>query len=337
MIIPFFIPHSGCPHQCVFCDQRRITGATERPDPASVPDTIRRYLAASDGTGPAEVAFFGGTFTALPPAVQREYLSAVRAFIASGAVCGIRISTRPDALGPDVVPLLREAHVTTVELGVQSFNDEVLRRSGRGHTAQDALRATALLKEEGFSVGLQLMAGLPGDSEQVFRATIAQAVSLRPDFVRIYPVIVIRDTPLERLYRSGQYHPLPLETAVSLCVHAVRSFSDAGIPVIRAGLQQTADLEQAGTVVAGPWHPSFRQLVDSAILLEAMRSALRTVREPVLYVHPSDLSSAIGQHRGNIRALGEEFQIDLTVMPDANVRKGTVATERPCTGAGNGI
>lgn len=326
MIIPFFIPHAGCPHQCVFCDQRRISGSVQAPDPSSIPGTIRSYLGANRGEG-AQVAFFGGTFTALPRELQLAYLDEVAPFRSSGSITSIRISTRPDAVSPDNLSLLKDRGVTIVELGVQSLDDEVLRLSGRGHAAEDTVRATDLLRAHGMSVGFQLMPGLPGDSLDRFRATVRRTVELRPDAVRLYPALVIGDTPLERMFRSGRYLPLSLDDAVSWCRDAVRAFREAGIAVLRVGLQAAESLRKPGTIVAGPFHPAFGQLVASALLLEAMRTVLEAPgnrSQAVLRVHPADLSAAIGQHRGNIRTLEQHFGRPVEVLADPQVTRGRI-------------
>jgi len=313
MIIPFFIPHSGCPHQCVFCNQKHITGCTSPVDPSVVPQTIKEYLASNASDKPAQAAFFGGSFTALPCEMQRAYLAAVRPFITTGQLESIRLSTRPDCITNEVLALLREYHVTTIELGVQSMDDVVLKRSGRGHTASDTVNAVSLLKTYDFLIGLQLMPGLPGDSADGFMKTVGAVIGLRPDFVRIYPALVIKNTPLEELYRSGRYMPLSLDKAVALCREALERFERAGIDVIRIGLQPTEELERPGTVIAGPYHPAFRQMVESSILLDAMRSALRArkgKKDTVTFqIHPKDLSTAIGRRRSNIELLKKEFGV----------------------------
>jgi histone acetyltransferase (RNA polymerase elongator complex component) len=191
------------------------------------------------------------------------------------------------------------------------MDDRVLNMSGRGHCAADTINAVSLLKEYGFSIGLQLMVGLPGDSADGFMDTIDQVIKLKPDFVRLYPLLVIKDTPLEELYKTGRYTPLSLNDAVSQCGSAMLRFAKAEIEVIRVGLQPTEELEEPGTIIAGPYHPSFRQLVESSILLDRMRSELRKRKEKsgsvVFTVNPADLSAAIGQHRGNIEILKKEF------------------------------
>jgi histone acetyltransferase (RNA polymerase elongator complex component) len=319
MIIPIFIPHAGCPHQCVFCNQKKITGR-QVVEPSAIPGVIWRYLGTAAGSGTHEIAFYGGTFTALPAALRKAYLDAAIPFIRSGRIKSIRLSTRPDAITAEILSELKTYGVATVELGVQSMDDRVLAASGRGHTAQDTIRAVGLLKEYGFRTGLQLMPGLPGDSEETFLRTVAGAIALKPDFVRIYPALVIRDTPLEQLHKEGRFTPLALDNAVELCCQALILFESAGIDVIRIGLQPSEELEREGTIVAGPFHPAFRQLVESSLLLDRMRTALAG-RAPGMdiLVHPSDLSSAIGQKRSNLEILKKEFGPSVRIRVDAGV------------------
>jgi histone acetyltransferase (RNA polymerase elongator complex component) len=311
MIIPFFIPHSGCPHQCVFCNQKNITGRTTPVDPDTIPRTISGYCTSHTKNNPVQIAFYGGSFTALPLDTQKTYLEAVQPFIRSGRIESIRLSTRPDCISSDILFLLKEHHVTIVELGVQSMIDSVLSRGGRGHTAADTMNAVKLLKEHGFTIGLQLMSGLPGDSAEHFSETVNRIVDLKPDFVRIYPTLVIAGTPLEHLWKNGHYTPLSLDDAVAQCRLALERFENAGINVIRIGLQPTEELESPGTILAGPYHPAFRELVESAMMLDKMRSALRNRKDTTdlvtFQVNPADLSAAIGQHRSNVRILKKEF------------------------------
>ncbi len=208
--------------------------------------------------------------------VQKSYLEACQPFISSGRIKGIRLSTRPDCISREILAFLRDHQVETIELGVQSMDDSVLMRSGRGHTAADTIHAVTLLREQGFSIGLQLMPGLPGDAAGTFMETVHSVIGMRPEFVRIYPALVIKETPLEALYCSGQYAPLSLDEAVQWCKNAFLQFERAGIAVIRMGLQPTEELQKTGTILAGPYHPAFRQLVDSSVLLDRMRAAVAT-------------------------------------------------------------
>ncbi|OGW38620.1 MAG: hypothetical protein A2X58_10085 [Nitrospirae bacterium GWC2_56_14] len=329
MIIPFFIPHSGCPHQCVFCNQKNITGQRTSVDPSTISHTITAYLDKSSQQKPAQVAFYGGSFTALAIEVQESYLEACQPFIASGRITGIRLSTRPDCITREILAFLRGHQVETIELGVQSMDDSVLMRSGRGHTAADTIHAVTLLREQGFTIGLQLMPGLPGDVAETFMTTVSAVIGMRPDVVRLYPALVIKDTPLETLYRTGQFTPLSLDEAVQWCKNAFLQFELANIAVIRMGLQPTEELQRPGTILAGPYHPAFRQLVDSSILLDRMRAALQQHAPGAgpahLLSHPSDVAAAIGQKRANIIALKKEFCLsELRVSAAPAVAKGSI-------------
>lgn len=328
MIIPFFISHAGCPHRCVFCDQKSITGQSRPVDPSSIQRTVTGHLGTMPATERAQIAFYGGSFTALPIAMQTAYLQAARPFIDSGAVESIRLSTRPDAVTADILENLKRHSVRTVELGVQSMNDRVLELSSRGHTAADTMNAVTLLRDHGFGIGLQLMLGLPGDTPSTFRDTVEQAAALGPDLVRLYPLLVLRGTPLEDLYLRGSYSPLPLEEAVELCREAFERFGRSGIAVIRTGLQPTDALTRGGAIVAGPYHPAFGQLVASSRYLAKMRAALRTAPRhagPVtIRVHAGELSTAIGQKRTNVRSLAREFGLrDIRILPDPRLRRGS--------------
>ncbi len=324
MIIPFFIPHSGCPHQCIFCNQKNITGMQKSVEPVSLSGKIKEYLETGTATESAQIAFYGGTFTALPLDLQQAYLKAADPFIRSGRIRSIRLSTRPDCVSAEILTILKQGHVETVELGVQSMNDTVLTMSGRGHTASDTVNAVRMLKEQGFEIGMQLMPGLPGDSIEQFMETVERTIALGPDFVRLYPALVIRDTPLEKLYCTGRYSPLSLDEAVNLCKKALVRFETARIRVIRVGLQPTEELEKPGTILAGPYHPAFRQLVESSILLERMRAALYagkcTPGSALFLVNPGDVSSAIGQKRSNIKTLKKQFGLNnVLVQPNDTI------------------
>lgn len=256
--------------------------------------------------------------------MQQSYLETTRPFIASGRIRNIRVSTRPDAINDEILAFLQSYHVTIVELGVQSLNDGVLTRSGRGHTAMDAVNAVNLLKSRCFTVGIQLMPGLPGDSHSGFLETVVKTIALRPDFVRLYPALVIKGTPLETLYKAGNYTPLMLDEAVALCRESLCRFEQAGIDVIRIGLQPTEELEKPGTILAGPFHPAFRQLVEASILLDKMRTVLTVGKKrtdvAVIRVNPGDLSAAIGHKSVNRETLKKEFNLrDICFQADTAV------------------
>lgn len=263
LIVPVFIPFGGCTHRCVFCEQERIAGEDSMPGPEEVAAKVELYLSTWRGTGRREVAFYGGSFTALPAETQREYLEAVKPFVSDGRINGVRVSTRPDSVRPATPAFLSPYGVDTVELGVQSLDDRVLALSGRGHTREDTVSALEVLKGAGLTTGVQVMPGLPGDTVETFLAGVEELCRLGPDIARIYPTLVIRGTPLERLHAGGGYEPWDLETTVAACARALGAFEAAGVRVIRVGLQPTAELE--GSLVAGPYHPSIRQLVEAEL------------------------------------------------------------------------
>ncbi|MFQ5441747.1 MAG: elongator complex protein 3 [Thermodesulfobacteriota bacterium] len=262
LIIPIFIPFGGCPSICVFCDQKGITGNTPPPSTIEVRATIESYLATWKGGGRKEVAFYGGTFTALPLETQEAYLESVREYLTGGLIDGVRVSTRPDCVSDDTASFLKESGVETVELGVQSMNERVLELSGRGHTREDSMRAVDILNKHGMVTGLQIMPGLPGDDYGSIIYTAKEVTGLSPQFVRVYPVLVLKNTPLEAMYQRGEYRPWALDDMVAVCKDISALFKKAGIRIIRMGLHPGDGLRKS--VVAGPYHPSFRNLVDSA-------------------------------------------------------------------------
>jgi histone acetyltransferase (RNA polymerase elongator complex component) len=306
-IIPIFITHQGCPHQCLFCNQRTITGAPEGTvGPRQVRETILTQLAwpRRHPAAPVQVAFYGGSFTGLPRTLQRELLAAAHPFLVSGRVQELRLSTRPDYVTPEIAGFLREHGVGIVELGAQSLDDGVLEASGRGHTAAQVGTAAAFLKEAGIQVGLQLMLGLPGDTTVAALASARRAAALNPDLVRLYPCLVISGSPLAELYRQGGYQPLTLPGAVSLAVRLWFIFRTQGIAVVRMGLQPSPSLEKS--VLAGPYHPAFGELVLSRLLFKEVRALLsaRPSRQPHrLSLARADESIYRGRGNANLKRL----------------------------------
>ncbi|MBI5236411.1 MAG: radical SAM protein [Deltaproteobacteria bacterium] len=260
-IIPVFIPFGGCPEKCVFCDQRGITGEKGLPSVEDVSDTIEAHLSTWKGARPlrSEAAFYGGSFTALPLQTQISFLEAAHKYVLDGRLDCLRVSTRPDRISKEALDLLGRFKVETIELGVQTMSDEALKLSGRGHTRSHTVESVRLLKEMGFEVGLQLMPGLPGDTAESIQETTQEVISLAPDFVRVYPTLVLKGTALDDMYATGRYTPWTLEDMVKVCGQMQRQFNNAGIRVIRFGLQPTISLE--ASLVAGPYHPAFRDLL----------------------------------------------------------------------------
>ncbi|CAG35975.1 elongator complex protein 3 [Desulfotalea psychrophila] len=335
LVIPLFIPHRGCPHQCLFCNQESITGCAEpKADYGEEAiATIEEWLARESLHGELrerEVAFYGGSFTCLPEEEQARLLALVQPYIDRGLVDGIRLSTRPDCISKDIAEFLVAHRVKKVELGVQSMDDGVLRAAKRGHSALDCRRAIAILQAAGLQVGVQLMAGLPRETTAIFLRGLDEIIGLRPDFVRLYPVVVVRHSELEDLYLKGRYQPISLAKAVAFG-HLFRVRMDrADIPIIRMGLQPSKDLEQM--LVAGPYHPAFGELVGSRLWLKEIRHRLRDLQEGenlLMTISHRDLSVAQGMKKYNIRRIqalgyGDRFSIQLDVQMTRGTRKFSV-------------
>ncbi|MHC1698522.1 MAG: elongator complex protein 3 [Geobacteraceae bacterium] len=309
-IVPFFISHRGCPHRCVFCDQEKISGAHgDFPSAEEIRDKVAAYRHTSAGSA-VDVAFYGGSFTSIPREDQLRLLHPLQKLLADGEVASIRISTRPDALDASVAAFLVASGVRIVELGVQSLDDRVLAEAERGHCAADVEKAVSCLRSEGLTVGLQLMPGLPGDTPEISVATFTRALALRPDFLRIYPALVVAGTSLARRYAEGRYKPLSLAEAVSLCKMLLHQALLAGVPVVRMGLQPTTDLERAGTILAGPFHPAFRQLVEAELCFDLLDKLIPPDTDGgVQYTvscSPARIADVVGQKRSNMQRLLRE-------------------------------
>ena len=311
-IIPVFVPHLGCPHACVFCNQRRISGAQQPATAQTVRESLKEAAALPRNGAKRQLAFYGGSFTAIPALQQEELLAAAQEALQRGEIDALRLSTRPDAIDSETLERLRRYGVETVELGAQSMDDEVLRLSGRGHTAADVERAAALVKGAGFRLILQMMTGLPGDSPEKSLETARRLIALRPDGVRIYPTVIVRDTALCDLWQAGLYREHTVEDAVELCARLVPLFEAAGVPIIRLGLNPTEELS-GGAAVAGAYHPALGELVKSRVLyyraLELMAKA-KVSGGVTLGVQASLLSQMIGQHRENVKRLKAALELD---------------------------
>ncbi len=307
--IAIFIPHNGCPHQCAFCNQRTISGAVSQPTAEDVRRAVNTALASPRFQGDnAEIAFFGGSFTAINREYMIELLEAAHDFIADGKVAGIRASTRPDAIDDEILKILKQYGVTSIELGAQSMRDEVLLLNQRGHTAQDVIDASRLIKEYGFSLGLQMMTGLYGDDNVGARYTARQIAALRPDTVRIYPTVVLEGTELAEKMRTGEYLPQGYEDAAKLCAQLLRFFEQKRINVIKLGLHASDGVE--GEMVGGAYHPAFRELCEGILYYNLIKRTLSEAYpnggDYVVYVPTADISKATGQKKSNIAKLAEE-------------------------------
>jgi len=303
--IPFFIPHKGCPHQCVFCDQNRITGASAvRPE--DVDGRVVQYLSTMpEKDADVEVGFFGGTFTSLPPELQMGFLDPVQKHIEAGRVSGIRLSTRPDAVSADVLSLLKERNVNCIELGVQSMSDDVLRASRRGHTARDVENASRMINAEGFILGHQMILGLPSSAKEDEYFTARRARELGARQVRIYPMLVMEGTELADLWRAGRYMPLSEEEALERSARLIIFFGAAGIKVIRCGLHPSEGILSGADLLAGPFHPAFRQKAEGLIfaLMLGHIGEDRGSDITSLAINPSDESAFFGFEKKNVPAI----------------------------------
>lgn len=317
--VAIFVPHAGCPQRCSFCSQNSITGQTQIPTPQQVRQTLdaaRENL--KEKSRFAEIAFFGGSFTAIERAQMLALLKAAAPSVKDGIFAGIRISTRPDAIDEEILSLLRRYGVSVIELGAQSMDDAVLQKNRRGHTAQQVRQAAEQIRSAGFSLGLQMMTGLWGDTVAGAMKTAHELARLSPDCVRIYPAIVMEHTELAVRYRSGEYTPMQLPQAVELCCDLLDFFESQNIPVIRLGLHSTPELQR--DYLAGPWHPAFRELCESRLFLRRLLCFLqqKQILPGVLKlrVSPQWVSRATGQKRQNLCRLAElGWQATVTADP----------------------
>ncbi len=295
--ISIFVPHIGCPNKCSFCNQRHITGVSLAPRSEDVKKAVEAAKKSPTyDPETTQIAFFGGSFTAINRNYMLSLLEAAAEFVKSGDVSGIRISTRPDAIDEEILTLLKEHFVTSIELGAQSLNDRVLKMNNRGHNALDVERASALIKSFGFELGLQIMTGLYCDTDEKAIATAKKVIEIAPDTVRIYPTIVLKDTTLAVLYLDGIYKPQELSSAVELASKLYEMFMKAGIKVIRLGLHSI----EGEAVLAGPWHPAFSELCMSNIMLKKALKLLKKQGHYTIYVNKSDISKMVGQRKSNI-------------------------------------
>jgi histone acetyltransferase (RNA polymerase elongator complex component) len=330
-IIPIFLPHTGCPHRCAFCDQWAITG---RKVPFLKPEQVRReirtFLGYKKGPRtPVQISFYGGNFLGQPEKQVRRLLDIASEFIQSSAVDSIRFSTRPDTVDPRRLAWLADYRVATVELGAQSMQDRVLQNANRGHTARDTENAVALLKSSGYETGLQMMLGLPGDDAAGALESGRRMLGLAPDFVRIYPLLVLAGSPLADWYAADRYTPLSLDAAVDLTGQLYRLFVNGGIRVIRMGLQASAALDRNHSLVAGPFHPAFGQLVMSKLFFDTVGRALRKTGVPgntiSIAVHPRSVTNLKGQKNVNLELLKHRFSLSsITVLAEPALAEASI-------------
>ena len=330
-IIPIFVPHLGCPNDCVFCNQKSISGQKHNLTKEEVKKIIDDYLASiNPSESTVEIAFFGGSFTAIEEKKQEEFLQIAYEYIKKGQVESIRISTRPDAINKKILKMLKKYHVKTIELGVQSANNYILQKSNRGQTFEDVKKASKLIRWNGFKLGHQMMVGLP-ESTRIDEINTAKAlIKLKPKMVRIYPVLVVKNTKLESMLNDGTYEPLSLVQAIEVCKELVRMFDDKNIEIIRVGLQNTDEISdpnnKTSEVVAGPYHPAFRQLVESSMWYDAIVGKIKKlnakVKEVEVTINPIDVNNVIGHKKENVLKLKDTYDVDLIVKQDKSIKQG---------------
>lgn len=322
--ISIFVPHIGCPNMCSFCNQRYITGIKRAPRTKDVIKQVKTAV-VTKGYNPlnTEIAFFGGSFTAINRNYMIELLKIANVFVENKVVSGIRISTRPDAIDDEILEILKGYGVKSIELGAQSLNNNVLLTNNRGHTAEQVEKASLLIKEYGFSLGLQMMTGLYNDCDEFAISTAKKIIELKPDTVRIYPTIVLKDTDLAALYYDNKYKPQTLEEAISLCSKLYLMFENANIRVIRLGLHSIEE----NSYIAGPWHPAFSELCQSQIMYNQVKDLLFDKGQYDIYVNSSSVSKMIGQHKQNIVKL-KDNGFECNVKIDNCLQNNKLRVER---------
>ncbi|MTI67447.1 MAG: radical SAM protein [Firmicutes bacterium] len=312
-IIPIFVPHLGCPNDCVFCNQRKITGLSTNMTGRDVKNIVESFLK----TIPKEntnigLAFYGGSFTGIDKKIQKELISTANNYKKSGLIDSIRLSTRPDYIDDEILSYLRKMGVDTIELGVQSLDEKVLENSLRGHTSKDVYKAVKLIKKYEFKLGLQMMTGLPGDSLNKSLDTGIKIAKLKPNFTRIYPTLTVKETKLQKLYYEGKYKPFTLDETISLCSELLMLFELNNIEVIRIGLQNTENISTDKDVVAGPFHSSLRQLVESRVYRIILDEILKvftdkTYETLVISANKKEINYIIGYKAKNTKYLKTKY------------------------------
>lgn len=330
-IIPIFVPHLGCPNNCTFCNQKSISGQMKNVTGKEVKETIEKFLKSFKNNDiEKEIAFFGGSFTGIEKNIQEELLSVAYEYVKNGTVTGIRVSTRPDYIDKEKLKLLKQYGVKTIELGVQSTNDYILKKCKRGHTFEDVKKASKLIRRFGFVLGHQMMIGLPESTRLDELNTAKDLAKLKPKIIRLYPVLVIKNTELEAEYLNKEYEPVTLNQAVEICKELLYFFEKKKIKVIRIGLQNTDLISNPenveSEVVAGPYHEAFGQLVEDSIwydkILNEIKKFNTKVIEAQIEVNPANVNNVVGHKRSNIEKLKETYDLELKVKQNQEIKPG---------------
>lgn len=325
-IIPVFLPQKQCQYDCIFCNQGIAVGQIQELTAADITDTLNTALATISEGAIVQAGFYGGSFTILPEEKQEEYLEAVLPFIKSGRINGVRISTRPDAIDDANIKFLKIYGLQTVELGAQILDDQILALLRRGHTSDDIVKAVTILKENGIKAGLQLMTGLPGETMAGRYQSFDKVLQIKPDFLRIHPTLVLKGSELEEMYKKGEYIPLTIDEAVSVCADLVILSESAGIPVIRIGLQSSCSLQEEDSIIAGPWHPSFGQMVRSEIYFRMFEKAITELKAEKIKgevgVQCSDPDTMKGLRKSTLKKIKDIHQdIDIVITKNKELSR----------------
>ncbi|MDV9440009.1 radical SAM protein [Clostridioides difficile] len=311
-IIPIFVPHKGCPHDCIFCNQKKITGVSTDVTSEDARNIIEECLETIDKDADVEIAFFGGSFTAIDIDIQKSLLSVAKEYVEKGLVKDIRMSTRPDCIDEDILSMLKEYKTSIIELGVQSLDEKVLLDSIRGHQSEIVYKSSKMIKNSGIKLGLQMMIGLPADTEEKCIFTAKKFVELKPDCVRVHPTLVVKDTGLEKLMEQNKYNPFTLEESVNIVKKVLVLFYVNNINVIRVGLQATDDIQIGKAVLAGPYHPAFRELVEADMIKDYLEFVIlqnKNIKQMLVKSNKKNISKIIGNKKTNVKYMEEKFGV----------------------------
>jgi histone acetyltransferase (RNA polymerase elongator complex component) len=338
--ISIFVSHLGCPHDCAYCNQEKITGYEKSKYRSldNIKDDIENQLSTINcDQNHVEIAFFGGSFTGLPLLYQVQLLELASTYVYEYNLEGIRFSTRPDYITTDIINRLKKYPIITIELGVQSLDPVVLDLSKRGHTVEHVEKAVNLIKSSNYQLGIQIMTGLPADTMQSFRHTVSKVIDLKPDFIRIYPTLVLQGTLLEKMYYDGQYQPWTLSETINNIAEILPLFYKADIPIIRLGLQQTDDLQRTGAIIAGPYHPNIRQLIESKHFQNLLdefgnknligNTISNEINEIEITINPIDETTVRGIKNSNINWFVAKFNCAITIKKDFQQQKKSIKYE----------
>ena len=322
--IPIFISHYGCPNDCVFCNQKKINGVDTDIRVEDIHNIIETNLKTIPINSKKEVAFFGGTFTGIPIEKQIEYLNAVETYVKEKKIDGIRLSTRPDYINENIMKNLSNYTINVIELGIQSFDEKVLNYSKRYYTKNTIYNAIVIIRKKKILLGLQMMPGLYGASYESDIKGIKEIIGIKPDIIRIYPTLVIKNTILEKLYKEKKYVPLSMDEAVDIAVQYIANMELNNIKIIKMGLQPSDDLREPGIIVSGPFHSAFRELVEGEIYYRVIRNFLYENGIINKIIHIKSNEKTISRIKGINKINEKKLNIQFKILIDKNIKNGDI-------------